>query len=141
MTAGEFNNFPHITQDSFCYYQTTFIYNKNAFQDDHIPACIAGGGGYRLGVYLLGVYLLGGVPVGDVPAGGCTCSERVYLPWGWGMYLPGVYLPRGCVPASGGTCQCWYLPRYFPPVKRMTDRCKNIILPQTSFAGGKYYLT
>ena len=24
------------------------------------------------------------------------------------------------------------------PVNRMTDRCKNITLPQTSFAGGKY---
>ena len=24
-----------------------------------------------------------------------------------------------------------------PPVNRMTDRCKNITLPQTSFAGGK----
>ena len=37
------------------------------------------------------------------------------------MYLPGGYLPR-----------------YSPPVNRMTDRCKNITLPQTSFAGGKY---
>ena len=25
-----------------------------------------------------------------------------------------------------------------PPVNRMTHRCKNITLPQTSFAGGKY---
>ena len=25
-----------------------------------------------------------------------------------------------------------------PPVDRMTDMCKNITLPQTSFAGGKY---
>ena len=25
-----------------------------------------------------------------------------------------------------------------PPVDRMTDRCKHITLPQTSFAGGKY---
>ena len=24
-----------------------------------------------------------------------------------------------------------------PPVNRMTNRCKNITLPQTSFAGGK----
>ena len=24
-----------------------------------------------------------------------------------------------------------------PPVHRMTDACKNITLPQTSFAGGK----
>ena len=27
--------------------------------------------------------------------------------------------------------------RQTPPVNRMTDRCKNITLPQTSFAGGK----
>ena len=26
-----------------------------------------------------------------------------------------------------------------PPLNRMTHRCKNITLPQTSFAGGKYY--
>ena len=25
-----------------------------------------------------------------------------------------------------------------PPINRNTDRCKNITLPQTSFAGGKY---
>ena len=36
-------------------------------------------------------------------------------------------LSRGCL--SG---------RPPPPVTRMTDRCKNITLPQTSFAGGKY---
>ena len=29
---------------------------------------------------------------------------------------------------------CWDTPP--PPVNRMTDRCKNITLPQTSFAGG-----
>ena len=27
-----------------------------------------------------------------------------------------------------------------PPVNRMTDRCKIITLPQTSFAGGNNYL-
>ena len=44
----------------------------------------------------------------------------------------GVYL-LGCVCTCSG-----YLPRYPPPpVNRMTDRCKNITLPQTSFAGGK----
>ena len=44
------------------------------------------------------------------------------------MYLPGgMYLPR-----EGGT---W---PGTPPVNRMTDRCKNITLPQTSFTGGNY---
>ena len=47
----------------------------------------------------------------------------------------GVYLPGGGLPAGGV-----YLPRYYPPVNRMTDRCKNITLPQTSFAGGNYRL-
>ena len=28
-----------------------------------------------------------------------------------------------------------------PPVNRMTNRCKNITLPQTSFAGGDKYIT
>ena len=41
-------------------------------------------------------------------------------------------LPGG-VPAGG------YLPRY-PPVNRITDTCKNITLPQTSFAGGNKYI-
>ena len=54
--------------------------------------------------------------------------------------LPGVYLPSG-VPARGVPAREVYLPRgYLPrysPVNRMTERCKNITLPQTSFAGGK----
>ena len=58
---------------------------------------------------------LGGVP----GLGGCT--------WSWG-----VYLVLGGVPALGGSDT--------PPVNRMTNRCKNITLPQTSFAGGKYSL-
>ena len=66
--------------------------------------------------------------------GGCTCR---------GMYLPrGVYLPRGGVPARGyllggvptGGVPAQVLP---PPVNRITDTCKNITMPQTSFAGGK----
>ena len=39
--------------------------------------------------------------------------------------------PRGRHPGPRGRH-----PR--PPVDRMTDTCKNITLPQTSFAGGKY---
>ena len=75
---------------------------------------------------------LGGVPgpggvvpdQGGVPGPrGCTLSRGVYL------------VPGGGVPGPGG-----YLVRYSPPVNRMTNRCKNITLPQTSFAGGKYSL-
>ena len=38
----------------------------------------------------------------------------------------------GGVPGPGG-CTCPGTP---PPVNRMTNMCKNITLPQTSFAGG-----
>ena len=68
------------------------------------------------------MYLVpGGVPsLGGVPGlGGCT--------WSWG-----VYLVLGGVPGPGGGCT-W---SGTPPVNRMTNRCKNITLPQTSFAGG-----
>ena len=98
------------------------------------------------------------------PGRGCTCPGG-YLPrrvpaWGGlpaqGVYLPrGVYLrggctcPRGCtcqggVPAQGGgvpaqgCVPAGGVPaQVLPPVNRMTDRCKNITLPQTSFAGAK----
>ena len=58
---------------------------------------------------------------GGVPTGGYLILG-VYLPEG--VYLPGGYL------VPGGT---------LPPVNRMTDRYKNITLPQTSFAGGNKY--
>ena len=70
----------------------------------------------------------GYLPGGCICPGGCTC-QGVYLHVG--VYLPrGVYMPRGCTCPGGCTC------RGTPPVNRMTDRCKNITLPQTSFAGG-----
>ena len=86
------------------------------------------------GVPGLGVPGPGDVPgPGGVPgASGCTWSQGVYLAQGctwfrgcalsWGVYL----VPGGGVPAQ-----------VLPPVNRMTNRCKNITLPQTSFAGGK----
>ena len=62
---------------------------------------------------LLGMYLPGGVPAG----GRCT-------------------FPGG-VPAQGEcTCAGGIPAQVLPPVNRMTDRCKNITLLQTSFAGG-----
>ena len=109
--------------------------NKNAFQYDayrllvnSIPACIAGG---------------------SVPAWGCSCPGEFTC---WGCTCPGAGVPAqggyacpGGVIERGCTCQgvCLpggYLPRYSSPVNRMTDRCKNITLPETSFAGGNYYL-
>ena len=73
------------------------------------------------------------------------------LVWGGGrgVSAPGRCLlwdvclvPEGGVPGPGGggggipACT-----EADPPhsVNRMTDSCKNITLPQTSFAGGKYY--
>ena len=68
----------------------------------------------------------GGTWSGGVPGLEGTCSQGVYL------------LPGGCTCSQGGMyLPGRYLPRYSPPVNRMTDRCKNITLPQTSFAGGK----
>ena len=114
----------------------------------------SGGGGWgvpaqEVGVSARGVPARRGVPAwGGVPAWECTCPRGVpaqgglCLPrgavpaWGgvpaWGcVYLLGVYLPRGCT-YWGCTCPGT------PPVNRMTDRCKNITLPQTSFVGGEY---
>ena len=54
-------------------------------------------------------------------------QEQPHMPPGATMHTP----PRSndaCPP--GATT-------HDPPVNRMTNRCKNITLPQTSFAGGK----
>ena len=71
-----------------------------------------------------------------------TVSQHA-LPGG-GMYLPGGVPARGCTCLGGvparGYLPAGYLPRY-PPMNRMTDRCKNITLPQTSFEGGNNKLT
>ena len=102
------------------------------------PSMLCTGGVYLVlggGVYLVwGVYLVleGDVPgpggvylvLGGVPAPrGCTWAGSVCshggCTWSWG----GVPGPRGC--------------QVLPLVNRMTNRCKNITLPQTSFAGGK----
>ena len=74
-----------------------------------------------------------------IPAqGGCTCPWGVHAGGGWhrggvpawgGVPSQGVYLPRG--QAGGVPAQV------LPPLNRMTDRCKNITLPQTAFVGGK----
>ena len=60
---------------------------------------------------------------------GVSAPVGVYLLLG-GCLLPGVVCFGGSVPGPGGVYGT-------PPVNRMTNRCKNITLPQTSFAGGK----
>ena len=101
---------------------------------------------------------------GGVCSGGCLLPGECLLLGGW--LLPGgvcsgrvgVSAPRGCLLWEGGGCllwgclllgRCllwgvcsggvWYPSMHWgrhPPVNRMTDRCKNITLPQTSFVGG-----
>ena len=64
----------------------------------------------------------GCIPVGCVPSACCPYLPAVHR----GVYLVrGVYLPGGTCP---GTLPLWR--------EWLTDRCKNINLPQTSFAGG-----
>ena len=56
-----------------------------------------------------------------------------WSPWQRGIGLLG---RRGVSSAGGDPSMHWGRPP--SPVNRMTNRCKNITLPQTSFAGGKY---
>ena len=53
-------------------------------------------------------------------------------------------LPYGGWSLSGGSLCVWggsLSGRPPPPVNRMTDRCKNITLPQTLFVSGNKYTT
>ena len=78
----------------------------------YLPACCVPGGAWSRGVPGLGGA------------------------WSRGCLVRGVCLVRGgCVPGPGG----WYPSMHWgrPPVNRITNRCKNITLPQTSFADGK----
>ena len=86
---------------------------------------------------LRGVSALGGwgvsAPGGCLLPGG-VCSGRVGVSalggvCSWGGVCSGGSAPGGCgIPACTEADT--------PPVNRMTDRCKNITLPQTSFVGG-----
>ena len=48
--------------------------------------------------------------------------------------------PPKCGPGDPPGCGPGDPPGEGPPMNRMTDRCKNITLPQTSFAGGNKWL-
>ena len=65
------------------------------------------------------------------PGGVPSLGLGVYLVAGVVPGLGGIPGPGGCTWSWGCTCPGT------PPVKRMTDKCKNITLPQTSFAGGE----
>ena len=87
--------------------------------------------------------------------GVCVCVSRGVSAQGDSDVCPGEVCPEGVCPEgfTGGVCQgvCVCVSRgvyttpparcrlayTHSPVNRMTDRCKNITLPQTSFAGGK----
>ena len=71
------------------------------------------------------------IPVGCVPsAAGGVCLGGV---------CPGAECLPGGVSAQGGmVCIPSCTEADIPPVNRMTDRCKNITLPQASFADGNY---
>ena len=87
----------------------------------------------------------------SVHAGIHPLGVGLETPLGVGLEIPpGVSLetrpgqtpqfPPGCGPGNlqgllGYHLQCML--GYHTPMNRMTDRCKNITLPQTSFAGGK----
>ena len=61
-----------------------------------------------------------------------TVSPSMLCTGGWGAW-------SWRVPGLGGAWSGTGIPacnEADPPVNRMTDRCKNITLPQTSFAGG-----
>ena len=66
-----------------------------------------------------------------LPRGVSAQGEGCLLGWG---------LPRGCVCVGGCLFHCM-LGYTYSPVNRITDRCKNITMPQTSFAGGNNVIT
>ena len=77
----------------------------------------------------------GGVCLGDVCLGGVSTQGVYTPPCEQNDILGGGCLPGGVCP--GGGVHPLLHDGIHPPVNRMTHRCKNITLPQTSFAGGK----
>ena len=89
---------------------------------------LLGGSVPTQGVYLPGGICLVGVPArGYLPEGGCTWPQWCTCPGERGVPAQGVHLSGGCT-CPGGTC-----PGTSP--HEQNGRCKNITLPQTSFAG------
>ena len=110
-----------------------------------------------------GGYASGGLPTpGGSTSRGATQPRGLPNPWGvciygglhlggllnpWGVCIWGSAQPRGVCLGGSASRGCLPNPQVClqggwedlpPPVNRMTHRCKNITLPQTSFAGGKY---
>ena len=101
------------------------------------PGVVPGRGG--------GAPALRGVPgPRGVPSPGGVCSGGIPGPGGylvpvvcllWGVYLA----PGGGAPGPGGRGCTWSGTPPTPPLARMTHTSENIILPETSFAGGNKY--
>ena len=94
------------------------------------------GGAWSWRCMVPGVHVPGGVHGPRGAWSGGAWSQGVHGPggcmvlgeWGWGAWSwGGAWSP-------GGASQ--HALRQTPPVNRMTNRCKNITLPQTSFPGG-----
>ena len=60
-----------------------------------------------------------------------------------GVHVGGMCGGGGDMQVAGGACMAQGGVRgmHAPHVDRMTDACKNITWPQTSYAGGKYERT
>ena len=90
------------------------------------PSVLCSGGGVPVRGAGLGGCLFGGLVWGGAWSGGCLLQGGA---WSGGCLVRGMPAwSRGEVVSQHGRP---------PPVNRMTDRCKNITLHQTSFAGGK----
>ena len=123
---GPYTRMPPLSAQSFHFHA---VFSKNLVKQEYIPVGCVPPACYP---YLPACTAPGGVSgPGDVTGHGV-----VYLVWG--VYLGGVPGPRGVLVRGGCTWSQGGVPGagVLPPVNRMTDRCKNITLPQTSFAGG-----
>ena len=116
----------HVT----CYIVNSCL-NKNAFQWDEYRPLVSRISQHALQWGVCLVLVPGGclplVPGGLSTPGGCLPLVPGVCSWGVGR----VSAPRGVVVYPS---MQWADPH----VNRMTDRCKNITLPQTSFGGAKY---
>ena len=97
------------------------------------PASVAVGGCLPGGCLSRGCLSMGGMSAYR------GCLPRGRLPWGClrGGVCPGGDCLRGICPeglsARRGLARGCLLRGFTPPMNRITDKCKNITLPQTSF--------
>ena len=84
-----------------------------------------------------GMHGRGTCVAGDAWQGVCMAEGVCGRGCVWqGLCVAGVVRGRGVMCGKGGMCGRGTCMPHMPPMDRMTDMCKNITLPQTSFAGG-----